>query len=66
MKSADRRLLRHLALAIAFKLGVLAVLWWVFVRDARVNVDSEVASAHVAAQARPAPAGPASPAGVTP
>lgn len=39
MHHRDRRLLRHLGLAVAIKLVLLALLWWAFVRDHRVHVD---------------------------
>lgn len=42
MLNPNKRLLRHLALAVAIKLAVLAALWWVFVRDSRVAVDAEL------------------------
>ncbi|MBK1687562.1 cytochrome oxidase putative small subunit CydP [Rubrivivax gelatinosus] len=51
---ADHRLLRHLALAVLVKLVLLAGLWWLFVRDARVDVDADTAALRVTA---PAPAG---------
>lgn len=38
----DKRLLRHLAVAVLIKLAVLAGLWWAFVGDSRVVVDAEV------------------------
>jgi hypothetical protein len=41
MTPADRRLLRHLIIAVLIKLIVLTALWWVFVRDARINVDGD-------------------------
>lgn len=46
MNLADRRLLRHLFIAVVLKLVVLAVLWHVFVRDARVPVDAAAMGAH--------------------
>jgi len=51
-------LLRHLAAAVLLKLVVLTALWWVFVRDDRVDVDAERAAAHVGAGAAVAPATP--------
>ena len=45
MNLADRRLVRHLAIAVVLKLAVLALLWQVFVRDARVPVDAAIATA---------------------
>jgi len=44
MNPSDRRLLRHLMLAIGVKLMLLAALWWWFVRDARVAVDADLTS----------------------
>ena len=40
MISEDRRLLRHLVIAMGVKIAILALLWWVFVRDHRVPVDA--------------------------
>jgi hypothetical protein len=54
MKPRESPLVRHLALAIAVKLALLAALWWVFVRVDRVSVDAESASAHLADPAAPA------------
>jgi len=51
MSRLDNRLMRHLAVAIALKLVVLAVLWWAFVRDTRVEVDAVRAAAHIGAAA---------------
>ncbi len=53
MKPDERRLVRHLAVAVAVKLCVLGVLWWAFVRDAGVSADSEQTAAHIAVTARP-------------
>ncbi len=41
MTPNDKRLLRHLIIAVLIKLVVLTTLWWLFIRDARVSVDSE-------------------------
>ncbi|MEO6353543.1 MAG: cytochrome oxidase putative small subunit CydP [Burkholderiaceae bacterium] len=41
MTRNDQRLLRHLIIAVLIKLVVLTALWWVFVRDADVSVDTE-------------------------
>ncbi|NMM38016.1 MAG: hypothetical protein HHJ09_10935 [Glaciimonas sp.] len=41
MTRDNKRLFRHLTIAVLIKLVVLSVLWWVFVRDAHVDVDSE-------------------------
>lgn len=40
MIGEDRRLLRHLLVVVAVKLVLLALLWWVFVREHRVPVDA--------------------------
>ena len=50
MTRQDRRLARHLAIAVALKLAVLAALWWAFVRDERVSVDAAATAAHLSAQ----------------
>ncbi len=39
MKPADRRLLREIIIVAALKLLLLALLWQVFVRDDRVELD---------------------------
>jgi hypothetical protein len=59
-------LLRHLTLAVVLKLAVLAVLWWAFVRDAGVRVDSEAAAAHLGVPAPTAPAASSSTPGAHP
>lgn len=41
MTQVERRLLRHLASAVLIKLVVLALLWWAFVRDVRVSLDTD-------------------------
>lgn len=41
MTQDERRLTRHLVIAVLIKLAVLVLLWWVFVRDARVSVGTE-------------------------
>lgn len=40
MNRHERQLRRHLLIAVLVKVAVLAVLWWVFVRDAGVSVDA--------------------------
>lgn len=42
MTRNEQRLLRHLIIAVLLKLIVLIVLWWTFVRDARVYIDTEM------------------------
>jgi hypothetical protein len=51
MKATQDPLLRHLVIAVALKLAVLAGLWWAFVRDERVGIDVERAAAHLGAPA---------------
>lgn len=51
MSQEESRLFRHLAIAVMLKLLVLAVLWWMFVRDVRVNVDVEQAAAQMSGAA---------------
>lgn len=51
MNLNDRRLLRYLVNAVLLKLAVLALLWWVFVRDARVPVDADATARKVGAEA---------------
>lgn len=48
---ADRRLLRHLVIAVTVKLILLTAIWWGFVRAERVSVDSEAAAARISAGA---------------
>ncbi len=40
MRNSDKRLVRHLLIAVLVKLVLLAGLWWLFIRDARVDVDA--------------------------
>lgn len=47
MTPSDRRLLRHLVVAVLVKLVALLVLWLLFVRDARVPVDADAAARRV-------------------
>lgn len=55
MSPADHRLLRHLLIAVAVKMAVLTLLWWAFIREARVPVDSERAAAHLGGAASVSP-----------
>lgn len=41
MSPAEQRLLRHLVIAVILKLVVLTLLWWLFIREARVSVDAD-------------------------
>lgn len=47
MHHHHRVLVRKLALAVVVKLCVIAVLWWAFFSQHRVEVDSERAAAHL-------------------
>jgi len=47
MNPDGSRLLRHLSVAVVIKLAVLAALWWVFIRDARVEVDGQRLAEHL-------------------
>ena len=47
MKDDSSRLVRHLLVAVLVKLALLAGLWWFFVRDLRVPVDTGTAAAHL-------------------
>lgn len=44
MNLQDQSLMRKLAIALAIKLLVLSGLWWGFVREQRVPVDSDAAA----------------------
>lgn len=37
----EKKLVRHLIIAVVVKIVLLVILWFVFVRDARLKVDSE-------------------------
>lgn len=50
MTQDERRLLRQLVTAVLIKLVVLVVLWWAFVRDARVSVDTDGVAAQLGGQ----------------
>ena len=51
MNLTDRRLLRYLVHAVLIKLVVLVLLWWAFVRDARLPVDADATARQVGAPA---------------
>ena len=53
MESDNQRLVRHLAIAVALKLVVIAALWLAFVQDARVEVGAEQAAARIGAPTPP-------------
>ncbi len=48
-------LLRHLTWAIVLKLLFITALWWLFVRDARRDVDTQETAAHFLAAPQPSP-----------
>lgn len=64
MNTRDRYLLRKLAAVLLLKLLVLVALWWGFVRDQRVPVDSGAAARQLLGS--PVPAQPAALPGATP
>ncbi|NMM11201.1 MAG: hypothetical protein HHJ16_13135 [Polaromonas sp.] len=47
MKPQDKILVQRLALVLVIKLAVLMALWWVFVREQSVAVDSQAAAAQL-------------------
>lgn len=51
MDMAERRLVRELVVVVLIKLAVIAALWWVFVREAKVDVDPAAMATRVAAPA---------------
>ena len=58
MESGHRRLVRHLAIAVALKLVAITALWLAFVQDARVMVGAEQAAAHLGAPKSPSSGAP--------
>jgi hypothetical protein len=68
MKTAQDRLVRHLAVAVALKLAVLCALWWFFIRGERVDVDVDRAAVHLVASGAPVgtPSRPTPPSGAQP
>lgn len=57
MEPKDRLLLNKLATVLVLKLVVLTGLWWGFVREQRVPVDTDAAATQLLGQ-RPAPTHP--------
>lgn len=57
MDLSDRLLMRKLAVVLAIKLVVLTGLWWGFVREQRVPVDTDTAATQLLGH-RPAPTHP--------
>jgi len=56
MDLQDRFLVRKLTVVLVIKLAVLTGLWWGFVRDQRVPVDTDRAASQMLG--RPAPTNP--------
>lgn len=54
MDYRDRQLLRKLATVLAIKLLLLTALWWGFVREQRVPVDTDTAARQMLGAAHPA------------
>ena len=54
MDLRDRRLRRELAIILIVKILAISALWWCFVRDTRVAVDSEAAAHHLGSTQPPA------------
>ncbi|MCB1889733.1 MAG: hypothetical protein KDH20_19150 [Rhodocyclaceae bacterium] len=53
-----RRLRKTLALTLALKALLLLILWWLFVREARVEVDPATAASHLLPAVPARPVGP--------
>jgi len=59
MPATDQRLRNEIYAIVLIKLVVIFALWWAFIRDARIDVDSQRLSEHlstpvpVASSARP-------------
>jgi hypothetical protein len=50
MKPHDDKLVRHLIIFVLLKLCALVVLWWLFVKDAKVNVNADSAFEKISSQ----------------
>jgi len=48
MLASDRKLLREIVVVVALKLVLIAALWWVFIRDHKVEVDAARMAVHAA------------------
>lgn len=53
MNLSDQGLLRHLVVVVLIKLVLITALWWAFVRESRVSVDSAAMAAQVSTAALP-------------
>jgi hypothetical protein len=47
MKPQDKILVKKLAVVLVIKLALLVALWWGFVREQRVTVDTDAAAAQM-------------------
>ncbi|WP_114649437.1 cytochrome oxidase putative small subunit CydP [Pseudothauera hydrothermalis] len=48
MLASDRKLLREIVVVVVLKLVLIAALWWGFIRDHKVEVDSARMAVHAA------------------
>ena len=51
MNLPDQGLLRHLVVVVLIKLALITALWWAFIRDAKVAVDTGAMAAQMVAPA---------------
>lgn len=58
MTPDERRLLRHLVIAVTVKLALLCALWWLFVQPARAPVGDDTTAAWIARTKAPQGATP--------
>ena len=54
MDLRDRRLRKELAIILIVKILAISALWWYFVRETRVAVDSTTAAHHLGTAPQPA------------
>jgi len=47
MKSLNRTLVNKLVVVVLLKLAVLTAIWWLFIRDERVHVDTQRVTSHL-------------------
>lgn len=53
MNLSDQGLLRHLVVVVLIKLILITTLWWVFIRESRVSVDTAAMAAQVSTSTPP-------------
>ena len=53
MNLRDRRLRKELTIILIVKIAAISALWWCFVRDTRVAVDSTSAARHLGTAPQP-------------